>query len=141
MRRCLAAFAFCFASLPIGSSAATVKAYVCRFTEHSVLVSRGPAWQKQALGKEPLDLIFAALNPAKGRAQLIGSAGAVDVFLSFGEAAMTFIELLPTGGSTVTTVYFDEGTSKSRAAHSRHTGGLIVPPIVTQMVGECEARY
>jgi hypothetical protein len=87
------------------------------------------------------NLVFtiAAINERTSSAQIVGNAGASDMFLVLGRETASFIEPTPIGNINLTTIYLRAERNRYRAVHSRHVGTAI-DPMVSQYLGWCEAK-
>jgi hypothetical protein len=82
---------------------------------------------------------FDSIDLNKGTARFIANAGAVDVTALASDKGITFIEMTPSGGVNMTTVYaFNvKNSTKLAVVHSRHIW-LLWTPLPSQYYGEAE---
>lgn len=94
------------------------------------------AWDKASRQTfDTLTLIFDSIDPAQGRARLVGNTGATDVSVVAAPRKTTFIEITTAGNVNTTTVY--ESAIDMKAVHSRHTG-TPENPTLSQAYGYCK---
>ena len=84
---------------------------------------------------------IAAIDLAKGNAQLVGNLGASPLIVIRGSDGISFIERTPSGNMNVTTVYTTKIKAGGFAAvHSRHVGSP-GDPMISQYLGSCEGLW
>jgi hypothetical protein len=116
------------------------RAFVCSFdTGTEATVDQGTVEAKPITGA-PLNVTFAAVDPAKGTAQIVGNLGASDITLIVGTDGYSFVEVTGVGNVILTTV-FDTSVASGGlfAVMSRHVS--IQGPVVSHYRGACEPRF
>jgi hypothetical protein len=114
------------------------KALLCQFPQ-GVLSNFEKIWSSKSLS-ENFQLIIAAIDRAGGKAQLIGNAGAADLIVVDGGTVLNFLEITPTGNSTLTSVFLKRTPDdKFPAVHARHMS-MIGNAVVSNYRGLCTAR-
>jgi hypothetical protein len=137
--RVLIAIVALFFGVASSAVAATPKAFECEF-QNGVFTVFENGRPKSESGAA-MRLIFGSVDIQAGTAQLIGNAGAVDVFLLSGTFGLNFVEMTPVGNVNLTTVYY--GTlpdGRFKAVTSRHVG-ISEDPMMSQYWGACEGKW
>ena len=95
-----------------------------------------PVVQTSTWGKNNV-IHFDAINTKKGRARLIGNAGAEDVIVWLTAIGLTFVEATPSGNINITTVFANTTGTDYMYVHSRHVV-LLSEPLPSQYHGTCK---
>jgi|GEM_PF-7088932 len=80
-------------------------------------------------------IVYDGIDPAQGRARLVGKGGTVDVSLIATPRRLSFVEVVPDGTMNITSVY--ETATDMKAVHSRHAG-TPENPALSQTYGYCK---
>ncbi len=112
-------------------------AFVCSFPGGVFAPFEEGLWRPEPTSG--MSLTFAAVDIARGTAQLVGNAGVADVQVLVGRDNLHLVETTGSGNLTITTIYAGSGGTLLPAVHSRHVGHSVTP-MATQMHGTCEAR-
>jgi hypothetical protein len=125
-------------ALPHAYAQTRPKAFVCSFTGGFISAYESD-WRAGPIA-EGLELTFAAFEPVKGRAQLLGVESTSDVLMAWGEHAVNFVETARGGDLTLTTIFLGkERNRRFPAVHSRHVVAS-GDPVISQLRGSCEAK-
>ncbi len=117
----------------------SVQSTVASNTKDVTIYKRGP---------QKLELRYTNINTGVGVAQLVGDQGVTTVMYSPGRDTISFTDLAPLGGSTVTTIFRVKGSDRFPAVHSRHIamsdvggddiGGDDIVATFSQWSGTCQ---
>lgn len=90
---------------------------------------------------DALGLTYASIDQGRGTAQMIGNAAAGEVPMLVGRGVVHFIGTTPSGDKrSPRSICFLPTDGLFYAVHSRHVGSADAP-MVSQLLGSCEARW
>lgn len=113
----------CIGAIYISSTSAQAqsmpKAFACEFA-NGYFSSFERTWSTKS-DPSRLSMTFASIDIQNSKAQMIGNAGASDVYLMAGENVLNFLEITPVGNQILTSVFYKNQSGKDfPAVHSRH---------------------
>ncbi len=125
------------------ASAQNFRTLTCQFT--SGTSARFEAEWDVKSASDRIEFSFEGIDTARAKAKVVSPFGMSDVLLFRGNNSLNFLEILPDGNQTFTTVFFSHarggrapsGANWFPAAHSRH---MLIGrnPVVSHYRGYCQ---